>query len=309
MYDPYGAQQTEQQISNKDILTDFATYPIRPSSYFSMATLYPGMWSPSKGVRVPWIGKRWGEGRMSSLGQDMVNSFRGTYTKGVGTAIKGTLVGGGRFIKNAFTMGMTEKGGGGFVLPKNTPWNSENVERRAYDKALKLTTGFYNKYPTKSPYSVVKDARRILDDTKSGKSFTMLRSSAPAKGILGIQGIGKTVDLKEIKKIYSRASAIKTGGKIALGGMKALSYVGLASLAWDLGSMVAKPLAQAGMNALNNVAMEYQQRFMPEMGGQLALSYLSQGAATERQRAVNAISKSYINGRGAMGSEASYMHQ
>ena len=46
---------------------------------------------------------------------------------------------------------------------------------------------------------------------------------------------------------------------------------------------------------------------MPEMG-KLTSSYLSYGASTERQRAVRAISKGYINGRSAYGQEAAYMH-
>jgi hypothetical protein len=71
--------------------------------------------------------------------------------------------------------------------------------------------------------------------------------------------------------------------------------------------MVVKPLAQAAIGALNNIATEYQNRFMPEMGGQLALSYMSQGAYTERQRAIQSISKSQINGRSALGQEANYI--
>jgi hypothetical protein len=84
--------------------------------------------------------------------------------------------------------------------------------------------------------------------------------------------------------------------------------VGLAMFACDVGTMIAKPLAQTAMGAIERMASEYSNRFMPEMGGQLQLSYLSQGAATERQRSIQAISKSYINGRSAFGSEGSMMH-
>ena len=83
-------------------------------------------------------------------------------------------------------------------------------------------------------------------------------------------------------------------------------------IAWtmyDIAKMVAEPFGRYLVENVNRVATSWADRYKPEMGGQIALSYMSTGAATERQRAVEAISRSYTNGRSAVGNEAQYMHQ
>jgi hypothetical protein len=77
---------------------------------------------------------------------------------------------------------------------------------------------------------------------------------------------------------------------------------------YDMAKMVAEPVGRYIVDNANRVASAYANRYMPEMGGKIALSYMSSGAATERQRAVEAISRSYINGRSAIGQEASFAH-
>lgn len=100
----------------------------------------------------------------------------------------------------------------------------------------------------------------------------------------------------------------KFWSKAAIGTGKAVSVIGALWLAADVGMMVAEPLGRMLVEQTNAVIDRAQQRFMPELGGKLNAAYLSYGAATERQRALDAISKSHINGRSAYGQEAAFMH-
>ena len=101
-------------------------------------------------------------------------------------------------------------------------------------------------------------------------------------------------------------------GKITMRGAmlagKMNAYAATASLAYSAINAVANPIAQASVNAIDQTFASLQSMANPEIGGRLELGFLSQGAATERQRAVQAISKSRINGRSMMGNEAQYMH-
>jgi len=318
-YDPYGGQTPEQQISNDINLYDFATYGIKPSSYVQMAMVYPGMWSPSKGIRVPFLGKRIQEGRMGSLDKDVVNSFRNTYTHGFGTAVKGTTGGLWRGTKSVFAMGMTSNAGGGFVGPgmKVGPMDynklrSQNIYKhfkndipigmKAAAKAnnitltqKQLTRGYRSSYIA-SMRQMKKDPNFKLHPDFQGPYDKGIKDTADQ----AFARAGKQIKLNN----FFSSKGFKWGMRLT----KAGSLIGAGMLAWDLASMAAAPLAQAGMNILNSAANTFQSRYMPEMGGQLQLSYLSQGAATERQRSIQAISKAYINGRSALGSEGSMMH-
>lgn len=86
------------------------------------------------------------------------------------------------------------------------------------------------------------------------------------------------------------------------------SWVGLSFLIKDVAMMIGEPIGRVLINRTDQILQQFDERFMPEIGGKLMTSYLSYGAATERQRAVQAISKAYINGRSAYGQEAMYMH-
>jgi len=126
--------------------------------------------------------------------------------------------------------------------------------------------------------------------------------------------------IKNTSKIKVAAARIGKGayyagrfaGKVAVKGAllagKAYSVYGVASLMYQGIKLVANPLAQMGVNAVDKMYNKVSSLARPDMGGQLSYDYLSQGAATERQRAIQAISKSRINGRSMMGNEAQYMH-
>jgi len=89
---------------------------------------------------------------------------------------------------------------------------------------------------------------------------------------------------------------------------KVSSYAAIASLGWQATKMIGNPIGNAAMNAVDNSYSQLNSINNRDMST-LGMDFLSQGAATERQRAIQAISKSRINGRSMMGSEAAYMHQ
>lgn len=292
MYDPYGGQLPEQQMNNSISIGDVATYGIKPSSYVQMAMVYPGMWSPNKGINVPF--KR--------LAKDISHQFNSAvrlrnnpelakrYTARFGKPDKlksvSSLV--SRGVKGSFLLGMNEAGyvGGDWLNKKETPIYKRRVNRRDFKIALgEAKKEYFNSYDPKG-----------LNKIK-WKLFGRLQAGSRVKDEVGAHVITKMG--------YSTAQKF---ARFGLGAAKAGSIVGAGMLAWDLASIVAAPLAQAGMNIINSAANTFQSRYMPEMGGQLQLSYLSQGAATERQKAVQAISKSYINGRSAFGSEGALFH-
>jgi hypothetical protein len=90
--------------------------------------------------------------------------------------------------------------------------------------------------------------------------------------------------------------------------LKMYAGIGAFTTAWDVFKMVGEPIGRYLVENINRVGTAWQNRFAPEMGGKIAMSYLASGAATERQRAIEAISRSYINGRSAIGNEAQYLH-
>lgn len=150
-------------------------------------------------------------------------------------------------------------------------------------------------------------AKRLYDEAKwNFRSSHYQRREAKLKYNQVINSLEKGV--KESKLALSSA---KWGMRVAKFGVlagKTVSFIGLASIAWDISKMVAEPLGRGIVGSVNSILNTYSERYNLDIGGKLSLGYLSQGAATERQRAIDAISRSHINGRSIMGSEASMMH-
>lgn len=100
------------------------------------------------------------------------------------------------------------------------------------------------------------------------------------------------------------------GTKAMRMGMRAAKFGGYVSLAVgiiELGMMVGEPLGRSIVSNANSAITSIQNRYMPEMTmGGLQHGFLTQAAATERQRAIEALSKSSLNGRSAFGQEAMY---
>lgn len=97
--------------------------------------------------------------------------------------------------------------------------------------------------------------------------------------------------------------AMRMGMRVA----KVSGYVSLVAGVIELGMMVGEPLGRAIVSNANSAITSIQNRYMPEMTmGGLQHGFLTQAAATERQRAIEALSKSSLNGRSAFGQEAMY---
>ena len=101
----------------------------------------------------------------------------------------------------------------------------------------------------------------------------------------------------------------RTAVRAGILGMKGFAYYQVGKLMWDAINYVMEPVGRASVQAVDQAFRAYESVPQVEMGGQIAMSYLTQGAATERQRSLQAISKAHINGRSALGQEASYTHR
>lgn len=282
-YDPYGGQLPEQQMSNGDIVKDVLTAPLRPSTYL-YSYMWPGAFSQKKGIMTPFEtkGKVW---------KEEISNIRNSFKSGKIAGIKGTF----GSLKRLGPFGKGHRIGQQFlnIDYKKRITNSKNLQKYHINK-LKTLQPDVTTFRELKNQGFLKKRKLIVKGERLQHEY-MKHKVASLK-------MGERI-VESTKKLGLQRLA-----KLGIIGAKAGSVVGMAMLAWDLASLVAAPLAQAGMNVLNSAANTFQSRYMPEMGGQLQLSYLSQGAATERQRSIQAISKAYINGRSAFGQEGSLMH-
>ena len=148
------------------------------------------------------------------------------------------------------------------------------------------------------------DAPEMLGAT--GRAVRGGARAAAGAGRAALVGVPRA-----LKRIPFGAVVRGTGRFLARGvvaGAKAHAYWEMGKLMWDIINSFTEPLgrsaisvADMGMQAFNNIAK-------PEMGGRLAMTYMSRGAATERQRSLAAIGKAQLNARSALGQEASAMH-
>jgi hypothetical protein len=298
MYDPYGGQLPEQQMSAGSIAGDLALAPLRPSTYL-YGYLWPGAFSQKKGIMAPFEtrGSKWKE-EFSNI----KNSFKSGKTKGIksvwGSAQRLGPFGPGHRIQGTSTKVLSR-----YIRRQKSLLNSYDTQLSNIHSEYTKTLGNVNPNVGSVPKKAnSKYAKRYAQRSEEIKSRLASLTSMEQK--MTELSSAKSSTIKKIALIKPRANLLKWGIRAG----KAGSLIGAGMLAWDLASAVAAPLAQLGMTALNSAANAYQSRYMPEMGGQLQLSYLSQGAATERQRSIQAISKAYINGRSAFGSEGSMMH-
>lgn len=111
---------------------------------------------------------------------------------------------------------------------------------------------------------------------------------------------------KALMTVGSRTASIGVRAGMLAG--KGLSYYAVGSLMWDMAKMITDPISQSAIGAINTTFNKVGGIGIPELGGGLNIGFVSEGAATERQRAVQAISRSRINGRSILGQEAMYMH-
>jgi len=107
---------------------------------------------------------------------------------------------------------------------------------------------------------------------------------------------------------YIGLSTARTLVKIGTTVAKGAAIYNIGSLMYEGINMVANPIGRAAVDSVNSAFNTFASYTKPELGGTLNMGFVSYGAATERQRAIQAISKSRINGRSMLGQEAAYMH-
>lgn len=146
-------------------------------------------------------------------------------------------------------------------------------------------------------------AEEIITDSAKKTRFAGYTSKV-ASGIDKTAAMAGKVPVKSIGKTLFRGAA-RTG--VAVG--KGFAYYEMAKIAYSATNYIFEPLGRAAFGAMDEALKAYERISTPEVGGQLSMDYITQGAATERQRALAAISKSRINGRSALGGEAAMIHR
>lgn len=139
--------------------------------------------------------------------------------------------------------------------------------------------------------------------SKTGAAARRTISSVKDKA-LGLAGRG-------ITSFGSKAAyfAPRAGMVLGMSALKAWSVWEVTKLAASAFTFGAESIGRGIVGTVDNAMGALQQNKEWEFGGNLALTYLNRGAATERQRAIQAISKSRLNARAGLGNEASGLHQ
>jgi len=222
-------------------------------------------------------------------------------TKGLWTPFGGKddIVAGYKSIKEAFGknfwsgMGQTTK----------EVWNFGPLGK---DHRVKWTSSEYAKKHKRSLYKIlIKQRKEMKEALAAADKLKPVVTAAEQQLIVIPQSktpFGHTLGKARMKVFGDKL----VGGALKFG--RIYAGVNTAFLLWDITKMVGEPIGRYVVDNINRVSDAYVNRFNPETGGNLALGYLSAGAATERQRAVDAISRSYINGRSALGTEAQLLH-
>ena len=167
--------------------------------------------------------------------------------------------------------------------------------------------------PSMNKVTSAKQALTNILDTAEGKA-----ASTASRG--WGKALGKTMAVVQAEAAYNSAVVmekltfplLRHAGRAVVRGVillgKGASMYAVGSLMYDIASAVANPIAQAGVSAIDNTMASIQSMTNPNLGGQLQYSFLSHGASTERQRAIQAISRSRMNARSLLGTEANMAH-
>jgi len=285
--DPYGSVE-EKPRSLGSAVASLANPVSLTWSYY---TMYPGSWNLRKGMKIPFGFRKGPVDRDFLNRRAWVNLKKGhpiKAFKNLSESYGGSGFIGGRRMSSAAKL-TTEKDRFYRMLRKQghgrrTSWALTDIFSR---------TGSEEDLAS-SVFGVTKIRTKIGTEEFHLRTLTKMYK----------ENIGKINNLNKLRKLGRFGNAIKWGTRIG----KGASIIGMASLMWDITQTIGVPIGKAMIGSVENTLTRYNERFMPEMGGQLALSYMSQGAYTERQRALQAMSDASINGRSMMGSEASYYH-
>lgn len=287
--------------SNSEQFMGYASSLVNPMSWYGFM---PGLWSFNEGLYVPFGKNIYNKIR----GREVTpSSFKPTFKKPFKSA--GAILG-GKFRIGSNTLAEAKMAQQS-VLSTHTYITNKLVasglsNKKAFSQARTLTGEFFKKVAPK--------AEEFMNASRN-KTFT---TNSKYGGKMGLSSQFSHISEGLINDVFKGANNVpkNVAGKLAAGRLtqaammlgKGASVVGLLGLTWDITQAIGQPLGRAAVGVANKVLTDWENRFMPEMGGQLALSYVSRGAATERQRAIEAISKAHLNGRSALGNEAQFYH-
>lgn len=228
------------------------------------------------------------------------------------------------------------------ITTKYSPLREQRLASVAAERSRRASAkAFENVFSPKPTSSYIAPQPNIFDikSTKSGRwntgrritrsSWTTLPAdvsrstkdlqSASRRLVSGLDGFGKLRDRfkrtgiatgKFIKGAYSRLpGAAKVSMRIGAGIGKGFAYYQIAKFAYSMINMAFEPLGRSAIGAVDSIFNSKDLLGLPEMGGNLKMEYLTRGAATERQRAMQAIQKSRLNARQGMGGEAALIHR
>ena len=198
-------------------------------------------------------------------------------------------------------------------------------ERRVaeYNKATKRTGGRTGKIASRSKKRQLLNALSGVEESAayasrvSGAAVPLSGSANWAQRLFGFSKFSEKSLLKlKVSGLRVAQAAYWTGrgvGRLAVRGAIGMGKLGaygmIAGLIWEGAKMIGNPIASAAVQGVDSVMNSFSALGQREMGGKLNMAYLSQGAATERQRAMQAINNSRFNGRSQLGNEAQFMHQ
>lgn len=316
--DPYGAYDSqpmdEQQGSGFSPLGAVGEY------YKFKYTAMPSTWSPGKGIATPfgitgtsaksWLDKAVTAGTVDddfSIGRFMGNAWknRGDLFGGEGT---------GRVFGSAGDKKLINK-----IIDyrQRAQAHLSTLRTRIGDIPRDMVRPKYGsdfvRFKGKTgkgwiPRAYKRTSFRVGNKIVEEKALEETAKNWEKANVLGKRARTTKARIGQLSKKLSGVKRTAFMKQAAIGTAKAASFIGAAMMIADIGMMIGQPIGRAIVEQTNAAMERAENRFMPELGGKLNAAYLSYGAATERQRALQAISKSHINGRSAFGTEAALMH-
>lgn len=278
-------------------------------------TMSPNTWSPNRGIAVPFGGRNFKGGARIKVGGIQKNISRKKAIKlfkegKIGKFAVAKAFVGGSWRTGSKTLRMEKVAIGRMKQMQNAIYN-QLIDKRtlrpqtAYKLSKQLMGKFYtdalpNTRKYKGRYQITKLSK--LSDTDKGILNTAMESvyGSAAKGKM--RPLNTKLNMGALVGRARFIRSIATVGKIG-------SVVGAGMFLWELTQAIGEPVGRALMNDVNSGLTAWENRFTPEVGGRLSYDYLTRGAATERQRAIQKMDQSQINGRTYLGNESSYIHQ
>jgi len=328
-YDPYGSQDP-----NAESNISFNPFSLAKDYLKWHFMMNPATWSGAKGMALP-IGFSASKASWVAAGKEIGSNFKRGWHHGMGSIFEQGwgLRGHGEQRIGGWENWVTKTGRHGSEITKNAYTAFHKVElkaaikkatQEAHENAINRLTKHFEagaqagkKKPlgkgaknrirnhAEETFKNLNGNEELLELSQGEVRATMSAMKGAIRG--DTAAITRRMEGELSKKLWATIGT-RTAMKWGFRAMKAVSIVGFASTAIDIGLMVGEPIGRVLMNQAANLMGRFQDRFMPHLGGHLNSGFLSYGAATERQRAVNAISKAYINGRSAYGQEAMYTH-